>query len=154
MWRFWCPNVILYNKEIYLIDKTVTFKVLQFGLNQVFMWNTEHFVFIRTESVNEIHVSGTVRGSGSVRETTVNGSADRESGRGRENGKGRRRADAGRRNGTGIVWNETKRREGRKKDLFESQERKKMRRRRRSNHDHPQTCHPGELKKVHSSKLS
>lgn len=62
-----------------------------------------HCHTILKESGKEIHESATVRGNGSVRETTVSGSADRESEKERESANGRRRAGAGRRNGRGIV---------------------------------------------------
>lgn len=103
---------------------------------------------IRTESGSVIHASATGRGNGRTRETTVRGSAGRESGKGRESG--RKRAGEGRRNGKEIVWNGTKRREGQESGLPESHGRKRMRRRSHSNHDHPQTCHPGQFQASYS----
>ncbi len=145
-----CTWHVYYTKNICLFSAV-------FDQNKVFLrdtcvylyyWTTEiwFIVYFRTESGKEIHASATARGIGIVRETTVSGSADRESEKERESGNGRRRADAGRRNGRRIVWNETKKRGGLESGLPESHGRRRMRRRSRSNHVHPRTCHPGEFK--------
>lgn len=134
----WLFNAVFDQNEVFPRDTCM----------YLYYWTTEicFIVCFRTESGKEIHASATARGNGIVRETTVSGSADRESEKERESGNGRRRADAGRRNLRGIVWNGTKRRDGLESGLPESHGRRRMRRRSRSNHVHPWTCHPGEFK--------